>query len=381
MRRSVCSRVVASTLVFVSVTARADDAPKVQLAGWVEAYGQWNLNAPSNGITHLRGFDNRHASFTLSNAVLDAGWDASNVTGRVSLQFGSTPATYYLAEPALPGAAGTNGSDAKLWRFVQQAYAGVRAPLLEGLLVQGGLFLSPIGIEAMAVKDNWNFSRSNLFVGLPFYHSGVRATLSVDAQWSVTAAVFNGWNSVVDNNVEKSVLAQVSWSKPGAMAFSALYFGGVERSPGAVEGRAWRHLVDAWFTIDPAPGLSLTAHVNAGAEPNALGFSGWLATAGYARVQVRPELAVAVRADWFRELVAPGAAAIFWPVPWMASGTVTLDYRPFGNASLRLEYRHDRAGGEAFFGGDVDGTGDPDDPFLPNREVQDTVTLGLVAWF
>ena len=34
------------------------------------------------------------------------------------------------AEPAHPGAPGANASDLKLWQFVQQAYAGFRAPEL-----------------------------------------------------------------------------------------------------------------------------------------------------------------------------------------------------------------------------------------------------------
>jgi hypothetical protein len=41
---------------------------------------------------------------------------------------------------------------------------------------------------------------------------------------------------------------------------------------------------------------------------------------------------------------------------------------------VRLEYRHDHAQGDTFFGGDVvDET--------PNREQQDTLTLGAVASF
>jgi hypothetical protein len=56
----------------------------------------------------------------------------------------------------------------------------------------------------MAVRDNWNWSRSNLFFGLPFYHTGVRATYAL-TELGITAGGYNGWNSVLDNNAEKSV--------------------------------------------------------------------------------------------------------------------------------------------------------------------------------
>ena len=74
------------------------------------------------------------------------------------------------------------------------------------------------------------------------------------------------------------------------------------------------------------------------------------------------------------------ASAIFWPVKWVAEGTATLAYQPIDHASVRLEYRHDQAANDAFFGGDV-----AVDPmtmsFIPNRDMQDTVTLGVTAWF
>ena len=48
--------------------------------------------------------------------------------------------------------------------------------------------------------------------------------------------------------------------------------------------------------------------------------------------------------------------------------------------SVRLEYRHDHADGGVFFGGTV--AADPrTNAFVPNRDMQDTVTLGGTAWF
>jgi hypothetical protein len=55
------------------------------LGGYVEANYQWNLQQPHNGVTHARGFDNRHNSFTLSNIAVDAQWDDGHVQDTLTL--------------------------------------------------------------------------------------------------------------------------------------------------------------------------------------------------------------------------------------------------------------------------------------------------------
>ncbi len=363
--------------------AESQGPPPVTFGGYVEAFYGWNFGEPSNGITHFRGFDNRHNSFTLANVALDAAWDLEGVVGRITLQVGHTPSTYYLAEPSVAGAGGTNPSGAELWKYLQQAHAGYRFDVGGGLTVSAGLFLSPIGPESMAVHESWNWSRSHLFFGLPFYHTGLRATYAVSEAWSVTLAGYNGWNSVVDNNDEKSVSAQLAFSRPD-LAVSVVYFGGTERPTGAPEGRGWRHTLDAHATWHPAPWASLLAHANAGLEPTTFGLSHWAAGALSARFRLLPEVFVAARGDAFHEHAPTNgegrAAAIFWPVPWVASATATLDVRPHPQVSFRLEVRHDHAAGDLFFGGTVAGDG-AETPYAPNRAAQDTVTLGSTAWF
>jgi hypothetical protein len=368
--------------------AKADAAkepPPYTIGAYAEFYYQVNFNLPSNGITALRGFDNRHDSFTLSNAAVDAQWDAKGVNGRMTLQVGSTPDTYYAAEPSLPGGGGANATSPGLWKFIQQAYVGYRFDVLKGLNVTGGVFLSPIGPESIAVKDNWNWSRSNLFFGLPFYHTGIRITLQASDEIAITLLGSNGWNDVVDNNDGKSIDAMFSYTLKDKLALNLQYFGGPERTKGAPEGQAWRSLFDAnaAWTINPI--VSVLGHADAGFEPNHFGTSWWAAGALYARVHPWKPLFAAARGDVFYEKVAANgagmASSIFWPVPWVASATLTLEAQPADNVSFRLEYRHDHAAGDAFFQGNVSGNGSATNPFVANARAQNTLTLGATAWF
>ena len=335
------------------------------LSGYAEPSYTWNLNAPSNAITAFRGFDERHDTFSLENAELQASFDAADVVGAVALQVGDAPAAYYAAEPA--------------FQTIQQANVGYRFSVLRGLLVQGGVFLSPVGPEGIAIKDDWSWSRSDLFFGLPFYHAGIHAVLTLDERWSAMAMICNGWNDIVDNNGGKSVSASINYARPDVVTGQLLYFGGPERQKGAPEGDgSWRNLVDAYATWTPLAWLALQAQLDAGLELNRFGRSDWGAAAVAARVQPVAFLFVTLRSDVFHEDAATSAqgtaARIFWPVNTVGSATATVDLRPADSVSFRFEYRHDHADGAMFFAGDVVGD-------APNAASQDTVTLGAVAWF
>ncbi len=361
--------------------AESPEPPKpLTFGGYVEAYYGWNFAEPQTGLNNFRGFDNRHNSFTLSNVALDARYDKDDVTGRLTLQVGHTPSTYYSAEPKQAGASGANASDADLWKYVQQAHVGYRLNAVsEGFLLSAGVFLSPIGPESMVVHDNWNWSRSNLFYGLPFYHMGARASLPLSERWTAMAAVYNGWNSVVDNNDGKSVSLQFVYEEPQSFSATLQYFAGNERVRGAIEGPAWRHMIDAYATWTVSNRVSLLSHGNAGFEPNRIGTSWWAAGAQSVRVELSRTLYASLREDLFYEHTAFGdlgvARPIFWPSEWVASGTATLDFRPKGQMSFMLEYRHDVAASSRFFAANDAPLG------AATARTQDTLTAGATAWF
>ena len=355
----------------------------VILGGYAELFYQWNFNQPVNGVTNFRGFDTRHNSVTISNVVLDTAGSVGPVSVRIALQYGHTPETYYLSEPASPATAGAGATGTQVWKFLQQALIGYRAPLGRGLLFEGGIYLSPIGIEGMAIKDQWNFSRSNLFFGLPFYHTGFRVSYPLTARLTATLHAVNGWNSVVDNNTPWSLAGELAYVVPERLTLHFVYFTGIERSTSAPEGQPWRHLFDAYATLQPRAWIALSLHGDAGFEPNAFGMSYWAAGAGYLCFMPHRVLHFGARADVFYEHVAESAAGraapIFWPAALIASQTLTADVRPHGNLSIRLEYRHDQATDPMYFSSDA--PRDLDGKYLPDATTQDTLTLGVVAWF
>ena len=363
--------------------------PHVTFLGYVEGFYQYNFNRPSNGLTNYRAFDNRANSFTLANVAVGAAWEAGPVVGKLVLQVGHTPSTYYASsEPTSPGSSGANASSSELWKYVQEANVGYKAPVGNGLLLQLGLFLSPIGPESMAIHDQWNWSRSTLFYALPYYHAGLRATYELTPEWTASLGVYNGWNDIVDNNEDKSFAATLAYKVADHVNAQVHYMSGNERKSGAPEGPYWRHDLDAYAQVDVTPCLSFLAHGNAGFEPNRFGTSTWYAGALYARVKMTEWLYAAVRGDRFWENVASNSSGTAdtmfnWPTgtTWVTSGTATLDARPHDNVSIRLEYRRDQADQALYFRSAVTGDGSAANPFVTNARSQDTLTLGATTWF
>lgn len=353
-------------------------APTIKLGGYLELDDSWNFRRPSNGINNLRGFDDRHATLTLQNAVLEATWTKGPVSGRIALQAGEAPDNYYyVVEPTRPPSGTAPASGPSDWRHIQEAWAAWQVSC--ALELAAGLFLSPIGPEVLQTRDDWNWSRSNLYHSFPYYHVGVRAKGPLrDSGWSLIGGVYNGWSNAVDNNEEPSVSVAAAYAK-GAWTAQVLYFGGVERSTGAPEGSPWRHLGDAYVQGPIVGKLSFLAHGDAGFERGMLGTSSWGAFAGYLRYDVASDVYVAARGDVVREWKSM-ASAILIPVEWVSSGTATVSWRPADGLDLRFEYRHDSAQDYAYFGGAV--ITDPVTGMaVPNRKDQDTVTAGAIAWF
>jgi Putative beta-barrel porin-2, OmpL-like. bbp2 len=351
---------------------RTNEPPGVTFGGYVEAYGSYNGNRPSNNVTALRDFDARSDSFVLQNAVVQMEGHASRFSGWLALQLGQTGPAYYSQAD-------------RRFSAIQEAYAGYDVPLGTGLLTEAGIFLSPLGMEDLAVKDEWNWSRSLVWTGLPTYHAGIRSTYQLSKASSAQVAVYNGWNDIVGADGNKSVSVAYFHDLTDDVKLTAMYFGGLERPRGAPEGNPWRHLLDVFAELRLAPRLSAIVYTDGGLEPNRLGLSGWAAGALYARVELAPWLHVAWRGDLFFEKRAQdgGAVAspIFWSTRWVSSETATLDFRPHDHVSVRLEYRHDLAATPAFYAGLVQGDGSASRPWIPNARAQDTLTLGMTTWF
>ena len=258
---------------------------KVTPIGYVEAYYAYNFNRPSNGITNFRGFDNRHNTFTLSNAALGANLEAGPVGGRLMLQVGSTPSTYYLGRAH---ASRRRRRERDEPRAVEVHPGGVRH-------VQGaGRTRALAAARPLRVADRLRDVRGQGQLELVALEPLLRPALLPDGP----ARDVRVDRRAVDDRQRLQRLEHRRRQQrgeerrdprhlqiPDKVLVQALYFGGIERTTGAPEGPYWRHHFDVLAQVDATTWLSLAGQGDYGWEPNRIGTAKWVAGALYARVK------------------------------------------------------------------------------------------------
>jgi hypothetical protein len=350
----IATTVVLSLLAAGTAAAEPPVAPTATVGGSLETYYQYSLARPRAGLVGLR-LEPTHGAFTLASATLDATVAADRWRARIALATGASAAAVYATEPT-----------PATWQLVREANAG--AALGADVTVDAGLFLSPIGPESLASKDDWNWSRSTPFLALPAYHVGVRATRPLGRGVTAQAWLVNGWNAAVDNNRGKTVLVGGAWVD-GGTTVQVFYAGGGERPTAAPAGAPWRHLLDAYAIVAVADAADVMVHVDGGVEDGRDGGHQWLAGAIYGRWRPGAQVELAARVDGVHEWTDAGVTPLLLGVEQVVAGTLTASWRAAPQLLVRGELRHDRASAAVLPGRDA------------ARDDQTTATVAMTAWF
>ena len=324
------------------------EPPKIDVTGFVDVYYLYDFNKVDPA---LRSFDVQHSAFSLSLAEIAFAKGVttdSRVGFRMDLDFGKTADLVAAYEPEPDGK--------EIYKHVQQAYLS----LLTGKVQWDvGKFVTPMGAEVIESQDNWNYSRSVLFgYAIPFYHTGLRATLPVNDKLALAGYLVNGWNNSSEIHGDFPCVGLTATVKPSAkLTWIANYMGGQETAGGDT-----RHIFDTTLTVIATPKLSLQGNFDYGKENAA----SWWGIAAYAKVQVKPSWALVGRYEYLDD-----SAGGFMTLGQKAQTvTLTSDHLVAGALKLRLEYRGDFTE-HAFF---TDANGKP-------KDSQHAVLAGLVYTF
>ena len=324
------------------------EPPKIDVTGFVDVYYGYNFNKVDPS---LRTFDVQHNAFSLSLAEIAFAKvpSAESKAGfRMDLDFGKTADLVGAYEPE------SNGQE--IYKHVQQAYVS----LLTGKVQWDvGKFVTPIGAEVIESQDNWNYTRSILFgYAIPFYHTGVRATITASDKFTLAGYLVNGWNNTSEINGNKTFAVGFTWKPSAKVTLIANDMAGKE-TPGS---DTTRNLFDTTLTVVASPKFSVMGNFDYGKE----GDTKWWGLAAYAKLQADPNWALVGRYEYLDD--TKGGFMTFGTKAQTL--TVTSDHLVAGSLKVRLEYRTDFAK-EAIFSKD-DGS---------KKKSQTTLTVGLVYGF
>jgi hypothetical protein len=245
-----------------------------------------------------------------------------------------------------------------------QAYVSLKPNSWYGVELDVGEFASSAGAEVIAANQNFNYSRSLLFVwAVPYLHTGLRLQYPLGAHFTGTVQVVNGWNNVEPINGGKTygLTGAYAWKR---VTWSNNYYVGPEH---AHTTKGWRSLYDSSVTVNLTDKLSWYLNVDYGQDKDAgPGASQWTGLAGAARYAIGRKYAVAARLDFFDDcngLLTGTAQAV-------KELTLTGERKLNSWLITRAEFRTDWSNEPAFV---------KHDPPSSAR-MQSTLLLGLIAF-
>jgi hypothetical protein len=185
---------------------------------------------------------------------------------------------------------------------IPELFVSYIAPVGKGLRFDLGKFTTHMGYEVIGGYDGYNdnFSRGFIFgYGIPFTHTGVKATYAFTSKVTAMVGVCNGWDDVQRINHAYTAAAQLAIAPARTVNLAFNFIHGPERRQDSHDQRSVFELVAQW---KPAPKITLGGDGLYGHEENgvAVGHDAlWKGLAGYAKYNLTSRFSLAFRGEVF----------------------------------------------------------------------------------
>jgi hypothetical protein len=148
----------------------------------------------------------------LSWAGLDLALAPEPVGGVVQFRLGPSVPYLTLGDSLIPGGVGN----------LQNAYVSFRPGGKTGRFTfMLGKFDTLYGAEVAQSQLNMNYTRGALYnLAQPFFHTGLRADVTISDTLTARVLAVNGWNNTLDNNTGKTFGAQLTFAPSDAFSIT-----------------------------------------------------------------------------------------------------------------------------------------------------------------
>jgi len=309
----------------------------MDLSGFIDGYYSFNFNRPNttdgfDQVNQLYNFNDKTDQFELSAAKLTLNHDPDPVGAHVDVVYGRTN--------DLINAAPTNATSAQQLNYLEQAFLSLKPAKAKGFELDFGKWVTSAGAEVIEAKDNWNYSRSLLFVNaIPYWHFGARTSVPVSKTETIGFQLFNGWNNVSKSNGGISGAFTSALVKP-KFTWNLNYLVGPENS-NTTSGL--RNLVDTTLLLTPNSKFNMYVNYDYGQNQDAPAaqddkkLNTWQGVAVAARGQCTGTQALAFRYEYFND--ADGFQT--GTVQHLQEFTATYEFKWAEGLLTRVEYRGD----------------------------------------
>jgi hypothetical protein len=265
-----------------------------------------------------------------------------------------------------------------------QAYLEVFAPFANGITAKIGHFYTIIGNEVVTAPDNFFYSHAyTMQYGEPFTHTGVLLSTPLNDNFTLTGGAVTGsdtagWDGAWDKGLGNwAFLGGVTWTSDDKGSSVALTSTSGEISE--QDSNNWS-IYSLVAKHDIMEGLHYTFQHDHGWANKIVDGSDaeWYGINQYLTYDIQDDLAVGVRAEWFRDddgfrVASPGRTLTFFPgANSYYAVTAGLNWKPLKWVMVRPNVRYDWADNADAFdnaGGSTGFAGKKSDQFLFSTDV------------
>lgn len=192
------------SMAVISVSYSQDSTkkePAFKLSGSADVYYRYNFNNPkAPAYNNLTSFTNSHNSFELGMASLRADHSFGKASITADLGFGRRAEDFSYTDVA-----GKNGFSLSNVKQLYVSYA-----VSDKLKFTMGKWATHVGYELVDAYLNRNYSMSYMFSKGPFFHTGLKADISLGGKTAVMVGVANPTDFSTTTSSSKFVIGQFS---------------------------------------------------------------------------------------------------------------------------------------------------------------------------
>lgn len=174
----------------------------------VDANATHSFNDPNDhtvvGSTALA----RNDEMEVSVAAIGGDFSYGDARGRIMTQFG-TRSTVVPRNDLSPYRGQYNLAD--VYRYISEAYAGYHFNVWHGINIDGGMFMSYIGLNSYYQVENWEYQASYTSDNTPWFFNGIRVQIFPTPHLKIEPWIINGWQSYGMFNQLPGVGGNITW--------------------------------------------------------------------------------------------------------------------------------------------------------------------------
>jgi hypothetical protein len=134
----------------------------------------------------------RNNEMEVSAAVIGGEFNYNGARGRILTQFG-TRSEIVPRNDLSPYHGQYDLADA--YRYISEAYGGYHFNVMHGINVDGGMFMSYIGLNSYYQVENWEYQASYTSDNTPWFFNGIRVQIFPTSTLKIEPWIINGWQS------------------------------------------------------------------------------------------------------------------------------------------------------------------------------------------